>query len=318
MGGSGTVCAKPRLTVVVCSYNGATDLERGLPVLLDQVADHPDVEVVVVDNSSTDRTPELLRLLAQQSRSLRCVSEPTLGLSVARNTGWQVARGDVVAYLDDDAVVRPGWVEAVLQAFDDELTAGMAGRIELRWPYSKPAWLPKELEALYAALDLGDDFHRLEPPEQPWGANMAIRRADLEAVGGFRTDLGRKGTSLACNEEMPTFQGLYARGRRIVYQPAAVVDHYVRANRVNPRWLLRRSWAQGISDAVVSSEQPGIRVLVRYARPLIPRSPGEPRAAASLKALANSMRWLGFLRQMYGPPKGMWLSPRSYRRSPKS
>ena len=287
-----------RLSVIICSHNRVDDLARGLPPLLAEVADRNDVEVLAVDNSSTDGTADLIDRLSRSSAALRYISEERLGVSFARNTGCATARGEVVAYLDDDAVIEPGWLHGVLETFDDPTVTAMAGRILLAWPGRRPSWLPRELESLYSAFDWGSVRQEVGAPHYPWGANMAARTDQLRAVGGFSTAMGRRGTNLRSNEEEQPFRRIREAGGRIVYNPDAVVTHHVSPSRVRPSWVLRRSWAQGSSDAVTGGAPSSLRSLVGCARPRILRAAGESQVQGALQGAANTIYWLAVIWQV--------------------
>ena len=288
-----------RLSIIICSFNRAADLKRGLPPLLHEVEGQPDVEILVVDNASTDPTPEIVRSLQTGSTPLRYLREERPGANYARNTGWRSASGEIIAYLDDDAVVEPGWVDGVLAAFGDPETHGMAGRIFPGWPRRRPWWLPAELESLYSAFDWGTALTTVEAPYYPWGANMAILRADLEAAGGFATNRGRKGGNLISNDEQAVFRAVRDRGGRVVYQPAATVIHHVPRSRVRLRWLLRRSWSQGRSDGMQLTSAPSVRSLIGNARPRVLQTDGESKAQGAVRGAANSVHWLGVLWEIH-------------------
>ena len=222
-----------------------------LGALADQVGvgDH---EVVVVDNGSTDGTDGLVRAWAAADPARRRrLREPVAGLSRARNRGVAAARGEVVLFIDDDALAPRGWVAAHLAAYaHDPAVVGVGGPIALRWPDGRPGWLAPRLEHWYSALDHGDDAVATWPtPHGPYGTNMSVRRATLDEVGGFDTRLGRRGRSLVSSEEGDLFSRVWATGGTVAYEPATLVLHGVTPDRLSRRWVLRRGWAQGRTNA---------------------------------------------------------------------
>ncbi|MHB1929633.1 MAG: glycosyltransferase [Acidimicrobiales bacterium] len=279
------------LSVVVCTRNRVGDLRRGLPPLLEQLEGVSEAELLVVDNGSTDGTSQYLDALARDG-ALRALVEPILGLIPARNAGWRAAVGRIVAYLDDDAVVEPGWVPAVLATFGAGVV-GMAGRIRLGWPARRPTWLPAELESLYSGLDLGGERKGISLPNHPYGANMAVLRTELEAVGGF-SGVGRSGGKLYSNDEIPLFSAIEGRGDVVVYEPAACVVHHVAPSRVSVRWLMRRSLYQGRSDARLDGVPKPMRSVVGSARPRFHRRSGEGWAPPLVRSCSNTAYWMGW------------------------
>jgi GT2 family glycosyltransferase len=237
-------------SIVVCTRNRARRLGECLVFLGDQVGagDH---EVIVVDNGSTDGTDAVVRAwVAADPERRRHVHEPVAGLSRARNRGVEAARGDVVLFIDDDALAPPGWVAAHVAAHGrDPAVVAAGGPVALRWPDGRPRWLAPRLEHWYSALDLGDDPVAWPTPHGPYGTNMSVRRSTLDEVGGFDLRLGRRGRSLVSGEEGDLFARVVAAGGAIAYVPAALVLHGVTRDRLSPGWVLRRGWAQGRSNA---------------------------------------------------------------------
>jgi glycosyltransferase involved in cell wall biosynthesis len=239
-------------SVVVCSRNRAERLRDCLDHLADQVVpDGSRVEVVVVDNGSTDGTPAVVEAWRAADRDLRRTTvEPRAGLSRARNRGVADARGEVVLFIDDDAVAPRGWVAAHLAAYRrDPSISAVGGPVSLWWPDGRPGWLAPRLEHWFSALDHGDRPVEFPPPHGPYGTNMSLRRAAVDAVGGFDERLGRRGRSLVSSEEADLFARVWADGGRVAYEPAALVLHGVTRDRLSRRWVLRRGWAQGRSNA---------------------------------------------------------------------
>jgi glucosyl-dolichyl phosphate glucuronosyltransferase len=237
-------------TVVVCTRDRVARLRECLAHLDAQVGAH-EIEVVVVDNGSTDGTgDEVVAWAAGDPARRRHLHEPRAGLSRARNRGVDAARGEVVLFIDDDALAPAGWVAAHLAAYDrDPGLAGAGGPVVLRWPEGRPGWLAPDLEHWYSALDLGDDPTPWPTPHGPYGTNMSVRRSVLDQVGGFDERLGRRGRSLVSSEEGDLFGRVSAAGGALAYEPAALVLHAVTPDRLSRRWVLRRGWAQGRSNA---------------------------------------------------------------------
>jgi glycosyltransferase involved in cell wall biosynthesis len=239
-----------KLSVIVCTHNRADYLPLVLDSLDRQLLPRQEFEVVLVDNASTDNTRETVAPWANAG-SVRYVHEPKLGLSPARNRGWQEAKGEFIAYLDDDAVAAPDWGRALLEAAAllGPKMGVLGGRIGLIWPRSIPQWLPDELHGYLGALDWGNEQRWLTNVEWIVGANCAFRRSALAALGGFSDDLGRRGKCLMSNEESFLRRRLERAGYLCGYASNAVVWHHVDPSRLNRRWFQRRSYWQGVSSA---------------------------------------------------------------------
>jgi len=221
----------PFVTVAVCTRNRPDDLARCLEAIAE--LDYPSFEVVVVDNApSDDRTEQLVRGRFPQVRYVR---EPRPGLSNARNRAIAEARGEIVAFTDDDVVVDRGWVGAIARVFaENPGVVGLTGLVV-------PLELETEAQILFEVHGgFGRGFARQLYRYQPGhpgtqatyqgtgrfgtGANMAYRRSLFAQIGGFDPALG-VGTSTQGGEDLEMFFRLLRAGHTLAYEPAAMVRH---------------------------------------------------------------------------------------------
>jgi hypothetical protein len=239
--------------VVICTYT-----PRRLEQLLAAVeaarrqADGPTDELLVV----VDHHEELLERLRGDLPSDVAVLPNTAarGLSGARNTGWSSSEGQVVVFLDDDAVLRPGALAALRDRVADEKVAVVGGAVHPAWEGGRaPSWFPQE----YGWV-VGCDYRGLpgdgEGIRNPIGACMAVRRDVLTAVGGFSARLGRVGTlPVGCEE---TLMGIRVRRAfpraRSIRETRFAVDHAVPADRQTISYFLRRCFYEGRSKALLA------------------------------------------------------------------
>lgn len=237
-------------TIAVCTRNRARYLEQCLASLENQIAEPGQLEILVVDNGSTDATPDLLREWLQKGPDRRVVGEPRIGVANARNTSLRSTTRDVLLSADDDALVSSGWARAHLAVYEqDDRVGAVGGPVGLHWPAGRPAWITDELTQWYSALELGDDTTLFPTVHGPYGTNMSLRRSAALAVGGFDPWLGRLGDRLISGEEPDLTRRLRAAGWDVVYAPAAAVVQQVLPERLDRHWLRRRGWAQGVSNA---------------------------------------------------------------------
>lgn len=245
------VMTSPQISAIICTHNRPTYVGAAIDSLLGQ--DFPDTfEVLVVDNASSDaRTREVVEA-KQTNPRLRYLWEPVVGLSVARNTGANAAQAEILAYLDDDAVASPQWLRVLWEAFQTNPTLGVAGgKVTLLWPegLTPPDWLSPGLAGNLGAYDLGETPISITTPGlTPRGLNYSIRRAFLEQIGGFDTQLGRIGKTLLSNEELRVTEQALQLGWQVIYLPNALVAHHVNPERVTKAWFAERGWWQGISE----------------------------------------------------------------------
>ncbi len=243
----------PLISAIICTHNREQYLGAAIDSLLQQRFEQYEgrYEVIVIDNASSDRTPEIVK--SKSHPKLRYVYEPTLGLSVARNRGAAVAKAAVLAYLDDDAEASTDWLAVLWAVFEQEEKVAIAGgKVTLIWPpdTAPPDWLSDDLASSLGAYDLGDELTYIQDPTlTPRGLNYAVRRTFLSAVGGFDTHLGRVGTNLLSNEEQQLTRLALDNNWQVAYVPDALAAHNVALDRIKRSWFLRRSWWQGISES---------------------------------------------------------------------
>lgn len=247
----------PQVSAIICTHNRDTYLGAAIDsLLLQEFAG--EFEVVVVDNASSDRTREVVEKRIQALESplphfcLKYVLEPVTGLSVARNTGALESCGQILAYLDDDAVASPNWLQVLYSAYQsNEKLAIAGGKVTLNWPPGivPPPWLSPGLAGNLGAYDLGEKPIYIDNPGlTPRGLNYSIRKSFLEQIGGFDPKLGRVGKKLLSNEELHMTELAIELGWQVAYLPDALVAHNVSPERVNRTWFLSRGWWQGISE----------------------------------------------------------------------
>jgi glycosyltransferase involved in cell wall biosynthesis len=245
--GSASTVAAPAVTVVVCTYRRPACLRHALESLGRQTWSAEAFDVIVVNNAPDDhRVDDVVGAIrhahfAAAPSRLRLVPCAAPGLSHARNAGLAAARGAIVAFLDDDALAAPTWLEAVERTFAAHPRAGVVGgTIRLEPPSPVPRWLRPGWEHYWSHLIIAGDGPRpaRDWTEYPWGANWSARRQPLLDAGGFSPDYGRTGDDFAGGEEIVAAAALQQRGWEILLVPEAVVVHRPPANR----YMLRHVW----------------------------------------------------------------------------
>jgi GT2 family glycosyltransferase len=249
----------PRISVVVCSYNGS----RTIRECLEGVGrlQYPNHEVLVVDNGSTDDTGDIARELG-----FRVIRTPENGLSNARNTGMMAATGEIVAYLDDDAWPDPLWLHYLAEVFERTGCAAAGG----------PA-VPPPGDGFVAACVAdapGNPAHVLltdREAEHLPGCNLAIRRSCLQAVGGF--DAGFR----TAGDDVDVCWRLRERGWSLGFHASALVWHHCRGT-LRTYWRQQRGYgrSEGLLEAKWPEKYNGIGHLAWggrvYTRPRLGRS----------------------------------------------
>ncbi len=244
-----------RLSAIVPTHNRPKALRACLSTLQHQNSDPGALDVVVVDDGSEQDMGALVADVAATGPiPMRCERQPASGLNGARNRGAEVSSGDVLAFLDDDTLVSPGWASALLAAFTGHACAGVGGRVELKLDGPEPDWMHTRRNFL-AEYDYGSEPFWLDREPVPVGANCAVLRSAFDRIGGFRSGLDRIGTSLVSNGDTDFFLRLKSKDGRLRYEPAAHVLHCVPADRLTVRYFARRYYAQGVSDELLFADR---------------------------------------------------------------
>jgi glycosyltransferase involved in cell wall biosynthesis len=256
----------PRLSVVVCSLNGADGVARCLTALAAQTL-RPDLELIVVDDGSTDGTSE-----AARARGALVIRHPSRrGISAARNSGIRVASSPVIAFLDDDCEPAPRWAETLLAGYEENVVAVGGAVIPASSPRLLSGYLtrhnpivPQEIE-LTRSNGLGYRFwlylrrqwsaaerHGRRPVATMPSANMSVRGSALQAVGGFdeRILFGSEDEDL-CRRLRRAYPAMC-----LVFEPEATVIHHFKAT---VRDAMRRRRAYGHGSAIMYRKWPEVR-----------------------------------------------------------
>lgn len=242
--------AAPAISVVVCTRDRAELLRGALLGLARQSLPASEHEVLVVDNGSTDHTAEVVAEMAARMPSLRYLREEAVGLSHARNRGWREARGEWVAYTDDDCRLPPQWLAEAGRALAERRPGLLGGPVYAFYDGGRPDWYLDR----YGSRDHGAEPRRLEADELLIGGNLFVRRDLLAAAGGFPTDLGMAGRRVAYGEEAAMQWEVRRRWPEtpFLYDPRVFVFHLVRREKMRWPWLVRSFFGKG-RDVYLSS-----------------------------------------------------------------
>ena len=240
------------LTAIICTYNRA----KYIGPLLESIAANDlakeEYEILLVDNNCTDNTREICEIFAEAHPevSFRYTTEPEQGLSAARNRGIKEAKGDIIVYIDDDALVDPHYLRDYAEWFSahpDTMACG--GPIIPLYETQEPEWMSPYTRALLTAwMDYGDTPREYPKGRFPGGGNAAYRKSVFEKVGYFNTELGRKGNSLMGAEEKDIFDKMHALGMQILYLPTPVLHHIIPQKKLEKDFFDRWTLQIGMSE----------------------------------------------------------------------
>jgi glycosyltransferase involved in cell wall biosynthesis len=249
-------------SVLICTFNRAALLETTL-VELCSLTVPPDcsAEIVIVDNNSTDATPDIVARAQQSSPiPIKSVRETRQGKSFALNRGLEVATGDIIALTDDDVWPAKDWLARIVANFRQRELTFVFGKVLPRWSVPPPPELliprAQDVWGPLAIVDYGDTPSAYTPGRTgqrlPIGANLAFRRSTIEAIGGWRTDLGKVNNTLISGEDHEIFTRLRRAGRYAgYYDPKLEVRHFVPADRLTRKYFRRWFFWHGKTQALM-------------------------------------------------------------------
>jgi glycosyltransferase involved in cell wall biosynthesis len=236
-------------SIIVPTYKRTQLLNSALSSLCFQTCQDK-FEIIVVDNAPSGTGREIVASIElPPGLQIRYLVEPRIGLHHARHAGARAAQGEILVYIDDDVIAEPGWLSAVLQAYDDERVACVGGKSLPRWETTPCEWVFALHPGTYSLLDYGDIPRTLQWPEDLYGCNLSIRKSVLYEVGGFNPDgFGdRRLIWYRGDGETGLLRKVYAAGYKVIYTPWAVLFHRIPASRLTPGYVRRRAFDQSIS-----------------------------------------------------------------------
>ncbi len=241
------------ITVIICTYNRSESLKDTLNSLIVQEGIIGfDFEIVVVDNNSNDRTMDIVKTYMTKSYNLvRYIFEPEQGLSHARNAGIKAAKGDILAFTDDDVIVRNDYIMSIGMVHKEYDSDCVFGKILPLWSHAKiPIWLKrdKRLWKCLGYLDYGEQHILVtNNKHQFYGANFSIKLHAINKIGYFDINLGIKGNVHYLGEESDYFAKLLSTHSKIVYSPKMVVYHKVKDSDMTKSYFLKWHYEGGQS-----------------------------------------------------------------------
>jgi GT2 family glycosyltransferase len=258
-----------RASVVIACFT----LERWLHLsaAIDSALDQtepPDEVIVVVDHND-----ELRRKVSAAWPEVRVLENRFgVGASGARNTGAFTVSSPIVAFLDDDAVAGPRWLELLLEHFRDPSVVGVGGGVTASWEQPKPGWFPDEFGWVLGVSFPGMPVSVSET-RNVWAENMAVRRNRFVEVEGFRLNFGKVG-SHSSPEDTDLCIRMAGDGGRWLYVPEAQVAHHVPGARATFKYFMRRSYHEGEGKAALASLSPAkaLGLERHYTTRLLPRA----------------------------------------------
>ncbi len=239
------------ISVLICTRNRADSLRQTLESLFCPVnLESPDWEVVVVNNDSKDHTAEVCRDFRERfPRHFRFLVEKKRGHSNALNSAIAAARGEILAFTDDDVRCAPDYLHGVRTVFGQYPADGVQGRVLPECEGGRPEWLDSSFGLTLALRDCGDEVMELDGPL--FGSNMIVREEVFRKTGGFSPELGPGAAGLGADTELTL--RMRQAGSRLIYAPQILVWHRLPRERLTKSYFRERFFVSGRSLAFFES-----------------------------------------------------------------
>ncbi len=239
----------PKISVLICTRNRSAILAECLASFTEQDAPVEWYEVIVIDNGSTDGTAKLIEGYISKYPNFRKVEEPRVGLSYARNAGYERAEADWVSYVDDDAKAASNYITRALSTIENHAFDCIGGVFLPWYKYGHPKWLPENF-GTNRHLSGNGEVRELNSINACGGV-IVFRKEWLFQVEGFPTDLGMNGQTIAYGEEDYVQNKMREGGARIGLDPHLIIEHLVAAYKLDWRWHVRSAYAHGAAEVKV-------------------------------------------------------------------
>jgi glycosyltransferase involved in cell wall biosynthesis len=218
---------------------------------------YDDIELIVVVDGTSDIYERVIADYGDHEDVLVEYNNKNVGLLESRNRGAEIATGDVVAFIDDDAVADEAWTERLVSVYEREDIIAAGGKMVPKWVAKKPSFLPEEFYWLIGVTHRGFANGEGEV-RNTFGSNISFRRDVFLALGGFNTEIGgRQGDANLQGGETELCARMRAEyGKSVYYVPDAEVAHKVFNYRTRPAWLFDRAFWQGYSKRAMETLVP--------------------------------------------------------------
>lgn len=236
-----------KISVVLCTYSmdRYCEFSEAAESILTQTYD--DIELVAVIDGTEKVYERVKSDYGDEPQTTIYCNDQNRGLSYSRNVGAELADGDVVAFMDDDAVAASDWAEQIVDAYERYDALAVGGRMVPDWLSGKPRYLPEEFYFLIGVTYRG--FRETEGyVRNTFSSNLSFDRDVFLELGGFKTEMGKRGENDLQGGETELCARLERETReQVVYVPDATVEHKIYDYRTDRRWLLERAFWQGYS-----------------------------------------------------------------------
>jgi glycosyltransferase involved in cell wall biosynthesis len=232
-----------KVSIIICSYNRANYIGAALDALYIQTSGVDQFEAIVVDNNSTDGTPEVFATwrASHPDGNFYYTTETNQGASYARNTVASIAKYDWLCFIDDDAIAHKDFVQNIIKHINDQpFVHGFGGRIIPRYIPAEPKWMSYYVASMVGNFDYSPIACAFKNGKYPLESNMIVSKKIFDQVGGFNTQLpGVVGTLRIGGEGKDLFYKILQLGHTIYYDPSIIVEHVVETKKLTSEYMYR-------------------------------------------------------------------------------
>ncbi len=305
------------ISVIIPTRNRAKLLSQMLTALArQQLSGRDRYQVIVIDNGSTDITPQVAADAQAYFDDFVYHTEKTPGLHAGRHAGLRLACGEICVFCDDDIVPSATWLSGIIDGFLIPRVEIVTGPCRPLYDVPPPDWVECLREKFetgwclydYSLLDLGSAGQYI-PPELAFGCNFAIRRQAVVQCGGFLPDsMPTELLEYRGEGETALSQSVAAAGRRAFYSPDASIEHVVSRERLTPEYIYKRAYSEGITHSYRLVRNNGGRL--DFPEECVPGMVTVPPSSAGEDAWVKAGKQRGFI-------DGFWFHQRRLHENPK-
>ncbi len=236
------------------SLDNWQNLADAISSLLNQT--YVETEIIIVVDGNPELSQRIAKVYDGQHEIKIVATTENVGCPGARNTGIRAARGDVIAFLDDDAVAETTWIETLVGTYEELGAIAVGGKILPIWLCDRPGYLPEEFYWLVGVTHEGFADEKVVEVRNTFGPNTSFKREVFEKVGLFKENLGLARTGrpyLQADEAEFSLRMKEQLGKGVIYNPEAIVYHKIPKTKVEVKMLLKTAFCQGYSKALLRS-----------------------------------------------------------------
>jgi glycosyltransferase involved in cell wall biosynthesis len=242
-----------KISIIISTYS--IDRYGDLVDLLEsiKIQTYKDIEIIIIIDKDRELYNKIERIACDKYKNIKTVFNPkNRGLSYSRNVGIKCATGDIITFIDDDAIPVPKWAEVIVNTFDSDDVGAVTGDIIPLWEHEDMSWFPKELHWMISCSYIMTPSSKCEI-ERGFGTNMSFRSNLIDKIGMFNTNLGINGRKWVGGEDTDMFLRVRDSGKKIIFDPDVRVLHKICVHRVGIRNIMKRAFDGGVSLVYMSN-----------------------------------------------------------------